>query len=202
VTFGSRRSSLELSAGSASRLPRYAADIVDEHHCTDDQLCERCYGQAVRAKDHQAGVIGQCWAERVCRGEFRAQAGWPENDPKTVAIARRLVRALARDPRLLDALARACTAGAAAWWRSRPAGYRVEHSAARAIWALETDEHEHERCMVVEGGERCPRAPEWLVRSEDAAWDDYAYVCDPHRELVAAPGHTVTSVEQGKGETA
>ena len=93
--------------------------------CVDDRLCERCYGHALLAKGRQAGVIGQCWAERICRGPLRAQPAWPEHGEKTLRIARRLVGALAKDPRLLDELAAACSRGAAAWWQRRPARYRA-----------------------------------------------------------------------------
>lgn len=57
------------------------------------------------AKRRQASALGQVWAERVCRGDLR-QRDWPAGEPKTLAIARRLVSALATDPRLLDELAR------------------------------------------------------------------------------------------------
>ena len=92
--------------------------------CTEDQLCELCYGRELLVKRRQAGVIGQCWAERICRGELRARAAWPEHGDKAIRIARRLVGALAKDPRLLDDLAAACSSGAAAWWQRRPERYR------------------------------------------------------------------------------
>lgn len=76
------------------------------------------------AKRGQADVLGQCWAERICRGELRAQPAWPQHEEKTLAIARRLVGRLAEDPRLVAELAVACSAGAAAWWVRRPARYR------------------------------------------------------------------------------
>ncbi len=81
------------------------------------------------AKRGQARVLGETWAERVCRGELREKEAWPEHEPKTMQIARRLVDALATDPRLLDQLAMACSAGAAAWWQRRPPRYRREPSA-------------------------------------------------------------------------
>ncbi|HEY6173172.1 MAG TPA: hypothetical protein VIX73_01965 [Kofleriaceae bacterium] len=93
--------------------------------CAEDQLCERCYGRELLVKCRQAGVIGQCWAERICRGELRAQAAWPERSEKAIRIARRLVGTLAKDPRLLDELATACSSGAAAWWQRRPERYRA-----------------------------------------------------------------------------
>jgi hypothetical protein len=93
--------------------------------CAEDQLCERCYGRELLAKCRQAGVIGQCWAERICRGELRAQPAWPERSEKAIQIARRLVGTLATDPRLLDELAAACSSGAAAWWKRRPDRYRA-----------------------------------------------------------------------------
>jgi|ERR1051325_928648 hypothetical protein len=83
--------------------------------CTDDQLCEHCYGRELLAKCRQAEVIGQCWAERICRGELRAQPSWPEHDERTLLVARRLVGAVAKDPRLLRELAAACSRGASAW---------------------------------------------------------------------------------------
>jgi hypothetical protein len=93
--------------------------------CAIDQLCDRCYGRELTAKRPQARVVGECWAERVCRGELRAIAVWPERDDKAMRIARRLVGALAKDPRLIDELATACSDGAAAWWQRRPARYRL-----------------------------------------------------------------------------
>ena len=93
--------------------------------CTDEQLCERCYGRELLAKSRQARVIGQCWAERICRGELRAQPAWPEHSEKAIRIARRLVGTLVKDPRLLDELAAACSSGAAAWWQRRPERYRA-----------------------------------------------------------------------------
>lgn len=93
--------------------------------CAEDRLCERCYGRELLAKSGQASVIGQCWAERICRGALRGEPAWPEHGDKTIRIARRLVRTLARDPRLLDELAAACSRGAAAWWLRRPERYRA-----------------------------------------------------------------------------
>ncbi len=89
-------------------------------------LCPRCYGRELMAKRGQAAVIGQCWAERIGlrHEELRAQPVWPEHEERTLAIARRLVRQLTQDPRLIDELAAACNAGAAAWWLRRPERYR------------------------------------------------------------------------------
>ena len=93
--------------------------------CVDRDLCERCYGRELAAKYLQARVMGECWAERICRGELRGRDEWPERDAKALEIARRLVAPLGKDHRLVDALAEACSSGAAAWWRRRPARYRV-----------------------------------------------------------------------------
>jgi len=30
-------------------------------------------------------VIGQCWAERICRGDLRAQSAWPEHGKRCTA---------------------------------------------------------------------------------------------------------------------
>ena len=92
--------------------------------CAAEQLCARCYGRELAAKRPQARVIGECWAERICRGELRRRDRGPERDAKALRIARRLVSALARDTRLLDELAVTCSSGAAAWWQRRPARYR------------------------------------------------------------------------------
>jgi hypothetical protein len=194
--FDSRRSSLELSAGSASDLRRYAADVMDEHRCTDERLCDDCYGRQLRAKGRQAEAIGQTWAERICRGELRAGQAWPEHEPKTLAIARRLVGALASDPRLLDGLAAACSRGAAAWWQRRPSSYRVERDAAPARWSLVTGPDERERCCVVIGGERCGEPAGFRIAADDGALDDYTYTCAGHLELAAGPGYVVTPVER------
>ena len=97
---------------------------MQRHDCTcpDAQLCTPCYGRALLAARGQAAVIGQCWAEAVCRGELRREP-WPDTD-RSRAIARRLVASLTRDPRMLDELAAECWRGAAAWWERRPARYR------------------------------------------------------------------------------
>jgi hypothetical protein len=87
-------------------------------------LCDGCYGRELVAKRAQARVVGECWAERICRGELQYREAWPEHDDKTLQIARRLVGALTPDPRLCDELARACSRGAAAWWVRRPLRYR------------------------------------------------------------------------------
>ena len=70
-------------------------------------------------------MIGQCWAERICRGDLRAQSAWPEHEPKMLVIARRLVGRLTQDPRLLAELAVACSKGAVDWRQRRPARYRI-----------------------------------------------------------------------------
>lgn len=104
--------------------------------CPEDHLCGRCYARERFTKRGQADVIGQCWAERICRGALRAQPAWPEHGAsgaKAFAIARRLVRALSKDPRLLDELAQACNAGAASWWQRRPARYRLPDGAGGAV---------------------------------------------------------------------
>jgi hypothetical protein len=93
--------------------------------CPAEQLCERCYGRELAVKARQADVVGQCWAERVCRGELRWRESWPEHEATTLAIAARKVEQLAADPRLRAELAVACSAGAAAWWQRRPARYRA-----------------------------------------------------------------------------
>jgi hypothetical protein len=93
--------------------------------CTEEDLCDRCYGRELAAKRPQARVIGACWAERVCRGELRSRPAWPEGDDKAIVIAQRLVRSLGKDPRLRDELAAACSSGAAAWWQGRPLRYRA-----------------------------------------------------------------------------
>lgn len=101
-----------------------------EHRCTDlapgcspAALCGRCYGSELLSKRGQADVLGQCWAERVARRpEFRDRA-WP-NDERALAMAVAKVANLTPDPRLRAELAKACLAGAAAWWARRPAHYR------------------------------------------------------------------------------
>ena len=93
--------------------------------CTPATLCARCYQRELASRRPQARAIGQMWAERICRGELRGREAWPTEDPKTIAIARRKVAQLARDPRLLELFAVACSEGAAAWWAGRPAKYRL-----------------------------------------------------------------------------
>jgi len=103
---------------------------VSDHHCvpgcTPEALCEGCYARDLLAKRQQAGVIGQCWAERIARRhlELRVQPAWPEHEERTLDIARRLVARLSTDPRMIDVLAVACSRGAAVWWERRPARYR------------------------------------------------------------------------------
>lgn len=92
--------------------------------CAAEQLCERCFGRELAAKSGQAAALGQVWAESICRGELRAIETWPELAPRTLAMARRKVRQLGQDPRLLEQLALACSRGAATWWAGRPARYR------------------------------------------------------------------------------
>jgi hypothetical protein len=101
-------------------IPRFRVPCA----CPPEQLCAACYGRGRHDHLPQARVIGECWAERVCRGELRQREAWPAGEPKTLVIARRLVGALASDPRLLEELALACDAGAAAWWARRPESYR------------------------------------------------------------------------------
>lgn len=60
------RSSLELSAGSASRLPRYAAGAVADDDRPPTELSEHAYGRELFAKCGQAAQLGECWAERIC----------------------------------------------------------------------------------------------------------------------------------------
>ena len=156
---------LELRAGYVPHLPRYAAGVVTGHRCPDDQLCDACCAHQLRATSPQADAIGQCWAERVCRGELRARPAWPEH-----------------------ALAAVCSAGAAAWWQRRPAAYRIEDATAPSTWSLVTSPDERERCCVVVGGERCPDATTFQIAAGDGALDDYTYTCAGHVELVAGPG--------------
>jgi hypothetical protein len=96
-------------------------------HCTcrPEQLCQQCYGRELTAKRGQARVLGEAWAERICRGELRRHEAWPRGEAKTLTIACRLVAGLAIDPRLIAELAAFCDAGAAAWWGRRPARYRA-----------------------------------------------------------------------------
>lgn len=91
--------------------------------CTAATLCERCLGRELVAKHPMAGVLGQCWAERLARTqrETRGRETWVSD----LDEARRLVASLGQDPRLVAELVVACDAGAAAWWARRPAGYRA-----------------------------------------------------------------------------
>lgn len=151
---------------------------------------EQPYGRELFAKLGQAAEIGQWWAERICRGELHAKAAWPEHDEKTLAIARQHVASLARnDPRLLEHLARACSAGAAAWWERRPMRYRI----APTTWQLETAPDERERCMFVGDGVRCERRTAWRVGSVTEL--AYAYLCGVHLDFVRQPGQPAEAVE-------
>jgi hypothetical protein len=93
--------------------------------CQSQQLCETCYGRELTAKRGQARVLGETWAERICRGALRQHETWPRGEAKTLAIACRLVASLAADRRLVAELAAVCDAGAAAWWARRPPRYRA-----------------------------------------------------------------------------
>jgi hypothetical protein len=92
--------------------------------CPADQLCVACYGRELTAKRGQARVLGETWAERICRGELCQRESWPRGETRTLSIACRLVRQLGADPRLVAELAAVCDAGAAAWWTRRPERYR------------------------------------------------------------------------------
>jgi hypothetical protein len=96
-----------------------------EPSCRQASLCLPCLADAIAQRGPQARTIGMMWAESICRGEHRGKKTWPTMAAKTLAIARRKVAALATDPRLLEPLALACSEGAAAWWRDRPAHYRI-----------------------------------------------------------------------------
>lgn len=92
--------------------------------CAPAALCAGCYARELLAQRGQAEVVGQCWAERVARRpEHRGRASWP-NDARALELAVGKVAQLAADPRLRAELARACLAGAAAWWARRPERYR------------------------------------------------------------------------------
>jgi hypothetical protein len=92
--------------------------------CAATALCEGCYSRTLTYARRQAATLGSTWAERIARDPAYRPRVWPTGEPKTLAIARRLVAALATDPRLVDELARACDAGAEAWWAHRPERYR------------------------------------------------------------------------------
>lgn len=92
--------------------------------CEPAALCDACYGRELAVKSRQANVAGQCWAERVARRpEFRGRESWPD-DARALELATAKVVNLSPDPRLRADLARACLAGAAAWWARRPPRYR------------------------------------------------------------------------------
>lgn len=90
--------------------------------CPDEQLCTRCYGRAQITATGQARVLGQCWAERICRGSVSVQAQQLGRD--LTQDARSLVANLTKDARLVNDLAEVCIQGAASWWARRPARYR------------------------------------------------------------------------------
>lgn len=112
-------------------MPRYAAPVPEwscldsSPGCREDALCTACYGRELFTKRPMAGSLGFQWAERLARlhPELRSREAWPV-DGRSLAIARRKVASLARDPRLVEELAKACVAGAAGWWARRPARYR------------------------------------------------------------------------------
>lgn len=137
-------------------------------------------------------MLGQCWAERICRGAVCYEPAWPVAGDKALRaleIARRMVRALAKDPRLLEELAQACNAGAVAWWQRRPPRYRPLE--------IVTAEDERERCMVATYGKRCEERTKWLIG--DVGAQGYAYTCTAHLELVRRPGEMATEVDQTSG---
>jgi hypothetical protein len=105
-----------------SRMPWICPDTAPA--CASDALCDSCYGRTLTYARAQARVIGATWAERVARDRTHRGRDWPAGEPKAREIARRLVRALATDPRLVDELGAACEAGASAWWAQRPERYR------------------------------------------------------------------------------
>jgi len=183
-------SPLELRASSAVPRQRYAAPAVADDR-PPAELSEHSYGRELFAKLGQAAEIGQSWAERICgascvrkrRGRSTTRGRWRSRDSRSRRFA-------SSDPRLLEPLARACSAGAAAWWERRPMRYRI----APATWHLETAPDERELCMFVADGVRCERRTEWLIGS--AAALAYAYLCGVHLDFVRQPGQPAEAVEQ------
>jgi len=102
-----------------------ATNYCDEPGCSQESLCEGCFGRELIAKREQARVVGEVWAEVIGsrHSEYRKEPAWPVA-AKSFAQARERVRMLGRDPRLVDELARVALQGAAAWWLRRPARYR------------------------------------------------------------------------------
>jgi hypothetical protein len=162
---------------------------------TDDrpptELPEPSHGRDLLAKRDQAAEIEPWRAERICRDDLRTREARSEHDEKALAVAWQQVASVAsNDPRLLEDLARACSAGAPAWWERKPMRHRI----APTTWHLETAPDERERCMFVGDGDRCERRPEWRIGS--VAELDYAYLCGVHLDFVRQPGQLAEVIEQ------
>jgi hypothetical protein len=92
--------------------------------CVPTALCDGCRGRELAVALPQARVLGEQWAEQVARRpEHRGHDQWPQ-DERALTIARRKVRSLATDERLVEPLAEVCIRGAAEWWGRRSARYR------------------------------------------------------------------------------
>src|ERR1043166_309038 len=84
-------------------------------NCPDNELCQRCYERDRPTLLRHADALGQCLAERLCRGELRALAEWPSTSA-TLQMVTDEVAALTADDRMRRECARACADGAATWW--------------------------------------------------------------------------------------
>jgi len=81
-------------------------------------LCDRCRDALFSQLRGTAACRGEAWADRVAAYVAPARV-WPPHEGRTADIARRLVRDLARDRRLLEMLAGELAAWAARRWRDR-----------------------------------------------------------------------------------
>lgn len=80
-------------------------------------MCERCREDRFAQLGGVAACRGEYWAERVARVVPTGKP-WPPHEGKAADIARRLVRDLADDPKLLELLA-----GELARWAARRWSY-------------------------------------------------------------------------------
>ncbi len=95
--------------------------------CPRDHLCDLCFQGAWENLRGVAATRGEVWAMDVAR-RTRLDRAWPEDSPRVAAISRTKVSDLARDGRLLEALAAELARWAARWWRracADPAAARV-----------------------------------------------------------------------------
>jgi hypothetical protein len=83
--------------------------------CPRDALCELCCDGLFAQLRGTAACRGERWADRVALAVPRDRA-WPDHQGRAAEIARKLIRDLARDPRMIEMLAAELARWAARRW--------------------------------------------------------------------------------------